>query len=337
MIPKGASIPYLVLATFVSAAGTWAVRRYAGRSGIVAIPGHRSLHSSPTPRGGGIAIAAAFLLVATAIWLTWGVPTGMALGLGAGGAAAAILGFIDDRHEIAQRFKLAIYMALSAWALVAAGAKPLAGVAFVPDPVMLLLSWIALVWLINLYNFIDGIDGMAASAAVGICALLCVALWGVDRNLVVVVALLGAASLGFLVFNWPPASIFMGDAGSLFLGFAFAALLAWTVTRGAVSIWTWLCILGYHASDTTTTTALRMLRTRRFWEGHRSHAYQNLARILASHRIVVSGVILYQVLWLLPLTIWSVRRPETAPLAAALAVAPAVLWTLRFGPRLSAT
>jgi Fuc2NAc and GlcNAc transferase len=329
----------VVFTTALGAAGTWAYRQYALRRGIVANPNARTLHAQPTPRGGGVAIAGAFLAAAAIFWLLEPGGRPMAAALGAGGLIAAVAGFVDDRHDIPQRYKLATHTLLVVWAMACAGGRPLVPLPFVPILVSQAVSLLALVWLINLYNFVDGIDGMAASGAVAICVLLGIALWlrRADSSLVVVTALPGAAALGFLVFNWPPARIFMGDAGSLFLGYAFAALAARTVTHGEISAWTWLCIFGYFASDTTTTTTIRMLRTRRFYEGHRSHAYQNLARILGSHFLVLRGVLLYQVLWLLPLTIWSVLQPGLAPLAALLAVGPAVGWTLKYGPRLSSS
>jgi glycosyltransferase WbpL len=156
-----------------------------------------------------------------------------------------------------------------------------------------------------------------------------------DRALVLVAALLVAPVLGFLRSNLPPASIFMGDAGSMFLGCCFSALLLITVSSGAVSIWTWFAALGYYAGDTFVTNALRFFLVKGFWRGHRSHAYQNLARILGSHAKVTYGVAAYQLLWAVPLCVWSAVRPDLGVVAAALSVVPAMLWTLRFGPLLS--
>jgi Fuc2NAc and GlcNAc transferase len=197
------------------------------------------------------------------------------------------------------------------------------------------VMWFVPLWLINLYNFIDGIDGMAIIGAVFICAaaILILLLTGGDRALVVIFALLGASSLGFVLPNFPPARMFMGDAGSTFLGYSFAALLLMSVGMGDLSAWTWVAIFGYFAADTTTTGVCRVLLVGQdFWRGHRSHAYQNLARITESHAKVTLGVAAYQVLWALPMAIWSAMRPSWAPLPALLSVAPAVLWTLRYGP-----
>jgi Fuc2NAc and GlcNAc transferase len=158
-----------------------------------------------------------------------------------------------------------------------------------------------------------------------------------DDAVVITLGCIVACSAAFLAFNWPPASLFMGDAGSLFLGFCFGALLAATVTAGTIQLWTWLVMFGFFAGDTTTTTVVRMFVTDKWYGEHRSHAYQNLARLSGSHLRVVQGVWLYHLMWLLPLVILAARWPATAPVAAVLALGPVVLWTLRYGPRLSSS
>ena len=146
-----------------------------------------------------------------------------------------------------------------------------------------------------------------------------------------------ACNIGFLAFNWPPATIFMGDAGSLFLGFSFGALMAATVTGGQMELWIWLAMFGYFAGDTTTTTLLRILIVDNWYGEHRSHAYQNMARLCGSHRKVLWGVSFYHVIWLLPLALVATQFSQLAPFAAVLAIAPAALWTVRYGPMLSSS
>jgi glycosyltransferase WbpL len=337
-----ARVPWLAIGMVVAAfavtvGGTWRFRAMAIRLGNLAHPNYRSLHDRPIPSGGGAVFALAFLAIMGGYWLV--VPHELRTGLSllGGGAVAAFAGFIDDRVELAQPVKLLVYALLAAWILGCNEGKPLVDLPLTPWVVDVLLSWISLVWVMNLFNFMDGIDGMAASGAVFISMAMALALEAarVDTTLILVACLLSAVCLGFLVFNWPPASIFMGDAGSLFLGYTFAALIGNTVADGQLSPWTWMIIFGYFAGDTTTTTVLRMVSVRRFWQGHRSHAYQNLARITGSHFLVVRGVVLYHVGWLFPLTIWSALQPALAPLGAFLALSPVVAWTWRFGPRRS--
>ena len=319
--------------------GTWAFRSFAIHRGIVANQNFRSLHQRPIPRGGGIVFSLVFISAVIGLWLATAIDSDLMRAIVLGGAAATLSGFVDDIVQIGPKTKFAIQGVLSAWVLFCFGSEPLFDLPLTPTLIDLAISWLVLVWLMNLYNFMDGIDGMAASGAVFICATSIVALLlaSADETLMLVFGLLAICSLGFLLFNWPPATIFMGDSGSLFLGYCFSVLIARTVTDGQISLWTWLIIFGYFAGDTTTTTLLRISSTRRWYGAHRSHAYQNLARIWGSHLKVICGVSLYHALWLLPLAIWSALEPSTAPLAAALALAPVIFWTLRYGPRLSSS
>jgi Fuc2NAc and GlcNAc transferase len=319
--------------------GTRAFRTFAIRKGIVARPSFRGLHQQSMPRAGGVVFSLVFLAAAAGIWATTDVDPRLMQALVVGGLVATLFGFMDDVVNIRPAIKFLVQALLAAWLLVCFRGVVLADVPWVPPTVELALSWIALVWLMNLYNFIDGVDGMAASGAVFISAavIIVLLLTGAGDPLVFLVGMLAVCSAGFLLFNWPPASIFMGDSGSLFLGYCFATLIVGTIASGQIANWTWLVIFGYFAGDTTTTTVLRIFLTTKWYGEHRSHAYQNLARILQNHRIVVSGVALYNLLWLLPLTVWSVLVPAMAPVAALLALAPAVAWTVRYGPRLSSS
>jgi Fuc2NAc and GlcNAc transferase len=129
--------------------------------------------------------------------------------------------------------------------------------------------------------------------------------------------------------------MFMGDAGSIFLGYVFAGLILVTLATGDVTLWAWIAILSYYLADTTTTFLCRLFLVPRWWRSHRSHAYQNLARVTGSHARVTYGVLLFDVCWALPLAIAATLHPRWAPLAAGLALLPAVGWALRYGPLLS--
>lgn len=331
----------LVLAFFLTVVGTLLYKRIAVRRGILANPNFRSLHEHPIPRGGGIVFSLVCVAAGAALLLAVPdlMPPQMAYALLLGGAAASLFGFADDIYDLPAETKLLAQGMLGAWTLFCFGGQPLVDVPWMPALVDLGLSWLALVWLLNLYNFMDGVDGMAASGAafISLAAVAILFVAGAASGLVVLLGLLAVCSLGFLVFNWPRASIFMGDSGSLFLGYSFGVLITGTGGAGQISRWTWLIIFGYFAIDTTTTTLLRIFVTKKWYGAHRSHAYQNLARIRGSHLRVVTEVTLYHVLWLLPLALWSTLVPSWAPLAAALAVVPVVLWTLRYGPMLSSS
>jgi glycosyltransferase WbpL len=334
-----ASFAILGGACLATVGGTRAYRSFAVRRGILANPNFRSLHERPIPRGGGIVFSLSTIAAFVALGLTAGIDPRLLRALVVGGTAATVFGFVDDAMHIGAKTKLLFQGALAAWTLLCFGGTPLVDLPFTPRVLDLAVSWIALVWMINFYNFIDGIDGMAATGAILISAtaILVLVLSGGDPRLLPVFGAIAVCSAGFLVFNWPPASIFMGDSGSVFLGFCFGALMAGTLSTGGLSLSTWLVLFGYFAGDTTTTTLLRMFVAERWYGEHRSHAYQNLARIWASHFRVVRGVILYHVLWLTPLAVVSALAPPLAPFCAAMALVPVVAWTLRYGPLLSSS
>jgi Fuc2NAc and GlcNAc transferase len=162
---------------------------------------------------------------------------------------------------------------------------------------------LALTWLLNLYNFMDGIDGLAAVEAIFVAGGAILLLWINDTGIVIInwLAIIIAGVAGFLVWNWPPARIFMGDVGSGFLGFFLGVVAIITAQSGDLSIWSWIILLGVFIVDATVTLLRRILRKERWYEAHRSHAYQRLARYYNSHKIVTIGVLVINLLWLLPL------------------------------------
>jgi len=334
------SILWLVgLCFIVSIVGTYFYRAISIRKGIIANPNYRTLHVHPIPRGGGLVFSQIFVLIVIILWLMDIVSYEIMMALGVGGGLASLLGFIDDVANIRAFIKLIFQGCLAAWILVWFDGGPVTSVSWLPVWVAWLISWLLLIWLINLYNFMDGVDGMASSGAIYICVVLASILYISDGPfyLITLFLLLAASCLGFLLFNWPPASIFMGDSGSVFLGYCFGVFIFATTMNSDVSFWTWLVVLGYFAGDTTTTTTLRVLTVKKWYGAHRSNAYQNLARMWGSHMKVTGGVLIYHVIWLLPLAVWSNLQSEFAPIAAALALLPSIIWAFRFGPLLSST
>lgn len=327
----------LAVAFILSFLGTYSYRSFAISKGILAKPNFRTLHEKPVPKGGGIAFSTVFVAGVLILWLLGIASRELMLSLCLGGGVATLFGFIDDLMEFKVIPQLAMQIFLAGWVLFCFDGGPLTYLDWMPAWLAWLSTCFLLVWMINLYNFMDGIDGMAASGAVFIAGVSSiVALIGGNSNMALVFALLSICCFGFLLFNWPPASIFMGDSGSIFLGYCFGALIIKTVMYSEMSFWTWLVILAYFLGDTTTTLLMRIVIVKKYVP-HRSHAYQNLARIWGSHLKVTSLAIAYHCVWLLPLAIWSTLQRETAPIAAVLALAPAILWTLRYGPALSSS
>ena len=328
-------------AAFLSVVGTRLYARYAVRQGITAQITSRSLHKEVVPRGGGVVFASVFSLCIMAAWLLGMFTIQTALLLGVGGVATAWFGFLDDALDIGAAKKFVVQSLLAGWGFAMLARSHWLASHIAADPtggVMLAaLVVVAFVWFINLYNFIDGIDGMAASGAVyvSVAAIVILMITRGEAAIILAFAVLAASALGFLSYNLPPARIFMGDSGSIFLGYTIVALAIATVASSQMSIWTWMAILSYFIGDTTVTNAYRLIFVDKWYRAHRSHAYQNLARIYGSHSLVTYGVNLYNWLWAFPMAVWGALVPKHAPLAAMFAVGPVVLWTLRFGPRLS--
>lgn len=290
------------------------LRVYALNAGLLDVPNARSSHDAPTPRGGGVAVVVVSL-VGLPLLTLGGWLSAPALGaLWIGGAAVAAVGWLDDRGDVPPRWRLLVHLLAAAWVVTCAGgapALPLPGVAWEWGSLGAVVLVLFIGWVLNLYNFMDGIDGIAGVEAVTVAGAAAGLLWWSGaEGWSLVVALLAAASVGFLVWNWPPAKIFMGDAGSGFLGFTLAALAVLTWADSALTMWAWLVLLGAFIVDASVTLARRVMRRERFYEAHRSHAYQNAARRYGGHLPVTMGVGLINVMWLTPLALGATIWPE---------------------------
>jgi Fuc2NAc and GlcNAc transferase len=326
----------IVLTAFAAAfAGSGAVRRYALKNRIMDIPNDRSSHSRPTPRGGGLAIVIAFLAAATILRLVNQLPATMYLALSAGAAVAGI-GFLDDRYQVSalSRFTVHIAAALLVLAVLGAGDPAAAASSQVTRYLFGAFAMIfALTWATNLFNFMDGIDGLAATEAIFIStgAALLNSIARGDPGVTTMLLCLCASVSGFLAWNWPPARLFMGDVGSGFLGFTLAALAFGTSAAGRVPMAAWLILGGLFVIDASITLVLRMMRGERWTEPHRTHAYQQLTRRWASHRKVTLASIAINVGWLLPWAIVVTMNRSATIIYLVIALLPLVVLALMAG------
>ncbi len=313
---------------------TWGLRRYALTRSLMDIPNHRSSHSVPTPRGGGVAIVLSFLAAApflsffadlswSFIWTLWGA-----------GGLIALVGFLDDHGHIAARWRLVAHFSAAIWAMFWMRGLPpvqLLGVDFDLSWFGHLLAVFYLVWMLNLYNFMDGIDGIASVQAVTACLGACLIYWLVgDTSLIWSPLLLAMAVLGFLYWNFPPARIFMGDAGSGFLGLVLGILsiqAAWVSSR---FLWVWVIFLGVFIVDATFTLMRRLLRGDKVYEAHRSHAYQFASRQFGRHLPVTLAVMAINIFWLLPIAICVGLFDLDGFIGTVLAYVPLVFLAARF-------
>ncbi|MBV4523865.1 glycosyltransferase family 4 protein [Pseudomonas sp. SWRI74] len=324
-------IPVIVAVSFSL---TWALRRYALSRSLMDIPNARSSHSVPTPRGGGVAIVLAFTLALFMLLFAGLMASPVFAAIAGAGAVIAIIGFMDDHGHIAARWRLLGHFAASIWLLFWMGGLPaveLFGQALDLGWLGNVLAAFYLVWLLNLYNFMDGIDGIASVEAICVCLGACLLYWVAgDPDLIWAPLLLAAAVAGFLFWNFPPAKIFMGDAGSGYLGIVLGALSIQAAWASADMLWGWLILLGVFIVDATFTLFRRLLRGDKIYEAHRSHAYQYASRRFGSHLKVTSVVALINLLWLLPIALGVVRFGLDSSLGLILAYAPLVALAIRF-------
>lgn len=274
---------------------------------IIDLPNDRTLHRGAVPRGGGLVIVGVLLLALILMALLssryafFGGLLGVVL-------AWAGLSWQDDRVDLSPKVRISVHLLFSVLTVCAFG--------WVGNVNGISLAWIGapitvvgVLWMANLYNFMDGIDGLAASQA--IIASITLAFWFYivgDSNLAVVCAVLASSCYGFLLWNWQPAKIFMGDVGSITLGAFFATLIIIGVTRYQIPVLSLVLIFALFVGDASTTILRRALNREKIWLPHRSHYYQRLAKIGISHAIIVFGAIVIMLLCSLIATLSMVYR-----------------------------
>lgn len=324
----------LLIGALLSWGGTGQVRRYALARSVMDIPNARSSHTVPTPRGGGVAIVVTFLAGLVVLYAMGQLDTAFFAACAGAGALIAAVGFLDDHGHIPARWRLLGHFGAAVWALAWLGGMP---------PVDLLgwtvsLGWIGhvlgvfyLVWLLNLYNFMDGIDGIASVEAMTVCVGAGV-LYGVSSHpsFAVVPWLLAAVVAGFLVWNFPPAKIFMGDAGSGFLGVVLGILSLQAAWQAPQLLWAWVILLGVFIVDATFTLLRRLIRGDKVYEAHRSHGYQYASRALGNHRVVTLSITAINVVWLFPISLCVVLNWIPGVWAVTLAYGPLLLLAIKY-------
>lgn len=269
-----------LLAPVLAFVVAWAVTRACCRPGswlyFLDQPNERSLHVTPTPRTGGVGVMAGLLVGGALVWVAGlgSLPLGAAL---AGAGGLALVGLADDRIGLSARLRLFAQVLVAGLYLAVLG--PGGGALEV------LLLGLGLVWMGNLYNFMDGSDGLAGGMALfGFSAFALAAALAGQEGLALLCSGVAAAAAGFLVFNFHPARIFMGDAGSVPLGFLAGALGLAGRESGAWPLWFPLLVFAPFILDATVTLLRRALRGERVWEAHRTHYYQRLVQMGLGHR-----------------------------------------------------
>tara|TARA_Y100000815_G_C13339430_1_gene499249 strand:+ start:442 stop:1374 length:933 start_codon:yes stop_codon:yes gene_type:complete len=273
------------------------------RTHLIDNPSARSSHRIPTPRGGGLAIVLAFSL-SVLLWFFWsGTFAHILLYILVFSWVIAALGFIDDLYSLSAKLRLLIQLVLALFLTICIISPFKNGSNIYLDCLVIGVVIFLIIWFVNLYNFMDGIDGLAATECIFV-ALAAVSILFINSShslMLVPMIILATSSLGFVLWNFPPAKIFMGDIGSGFIGFVFAAFIVYSVAHKEVSIFAWLIWLSVFLCDATYTLCYRITHKCSPFQPHCTHAYQILAKKWGSHKKVLFSILYYNVFWLYPL------------------------------------
>lgn len=279
--------------------------RYSVKHQLLDIANHRSSHVIATPRIGGVSfvILISLLLVVDALVIHPNQQITILLGILLPCAIVAITALVDDIKSLSQKQRFLLYLGAST---VAVYMFPIESSSTGVVIAISLLFIISFTWLINLFNFMDGIDGIATSEAIFV--LLALAYFTYSHNDLSAtqqILFYIAPILGFLLLNWQPAKIFMGDSGSTFLGCLVGCLLLKAVSDGIINIYSTVILLGCFLTDATWTLTYRLVSGQQWYNAHRSHSYQILARRLKSHQSVTMIYTAINLIWLFPLALYS--------------------------------
>lgn len=324
----------LPLTAVLAWGGAAIARRYALRRRMLDAPGERRSHHGQVPRGGGLGILAGLVLLIVLLAWREALTFDEAVAVGGGLLLVGLTGWVDDHRPVPVAARMVIHLLAACWLLWWLGglATIQVGVPVHLGVAGYVVAVLGVVWLTNLYNFMDGIDAFAAGE--GLFAGTGMGIWLLlagEPGLSLLALGIAAACAGFLPWNLPPARLFMGDVGSTSLGFVFAALVLRGEQTGAMASPIAMIVLGLFVFDATFTLVARMVQKARWYTPHREHAYQYMARAGLSHGRVVLRLMAVNLLVILPLVILLYWRPGmTGPVSVGSVIAAVGLW---FGAR----
>jgi len=298
---------------------------YAHRKQLLDVANHRSSHTLATPRIGGLGFVALILLLLPVYGLAYLQPhiIDLLCFILLPSLIVAAIGLLDDIRGLSRRLRFLMYFAS---ALLALGNLKM--LADLPLPLAIITGIVgafAISWFINLFNFMDGIDGIAGSEAVFLLATLA---WFYASALATPLAsgiLLSAAPVaGFLIANWQPARIFMGDIGSTFLGCFIGSLMLYAISHSYLNVFSALILTAGFWIDASWTLGYRILSGQRWYQAHRSHSYQILSRKFGSHQTVTLGLTGINIAWLFPFALLANQLPGYALLITTISLLPLI-------------
>ncbi|MBT3765874.1 MAG: glycosyltransferase family 4 protein [Rhodospirillaceae bacterium] len=291
----------------LSLGGTRLALGYLKQRAILDHPNERSSHTIPTPRGGGLAVSAVLIAAWAVLALTGfgNLPQILILCVVASGLA--VLSWRDDLRPLPASLRLVGQVVAVSVALISAPNEAAYFGGFLPPILDTIAAGVLWIWFLNLFNFMDGIDGITATETIAVCVGVMLITAGATSGLFPYALVTTAAALGFLWWNWPPARIFLGDVGSIPLGF----LLGWILLSlaqegyGAAA----LILPAYYFADATLTLGRRAIRGERVWQAHKQHAYQRAVQRGWSHQSVVLAIMLTN-LALVGLAVFATTNPS---------------------------
>ncbi|MCG3713208.1 glycosyltransferase family 4 protein [Aliarcobacter butzleri] len=269
---------YIVL-VLISFFLTYFIKNYMIKKSFVASVNERSSHTVPTPHGGGIAIAITWFIGLFYLYFIGQIENNLFYAL-LFGAVISIVSFFDDIYELSPKLRLIIQAIVAIGGLYFLGGFETLtfGIFDIQNPIFTnIFAFFMIIWFINLYNFLDGINGYAGSEAIFL-SLAGFILFGGNHFLVLAVAV-----LGFLYWNWNKAKIFMGDVGSTLLGYNVAIFTIYYANQEPTNFWIWIILFGVYWFDATLTLIRRKLNKERLSQAHKKHAYQRLTQAGWSH------------------------------------------------------
>ncbi|MBH32597.1 MAG: hypothetical protein CMD90_02985 [Gammaproteobacteria bacterium] len=325
---------------------TLCIEKFSEKYNFLDKPNDRSSHSSPTPTLGGLAIVISFIL-----YLLVDFSTSISnfndhsilssdqniFFLFLLVIPISLIGLIDDINKVKVLVRLAIQFIVAT--LVVYYFQILGDTSDVhmisqQNILIFLISIILMVWLMNLYNFMDGTDGYAASECIFVTlgATLILFLNNVSSSLYSIILALSAATLGFLLRNLPnQAKIFMGDTGSVSIGFLLGFFIIWTASESLISIYTWLILLSIFISDSSYTLFVRIVTKKNITIPHTSHAFQKLAYREKTHAVPLRLMLITNLLWVLPMAILSNLLLNYNVIITLLTYVPIIFYMLYIG------
>jgi len=321
---------FVIVTALITFALTAVIRRFSLRRGHLDIPNERSSHSSPTPHGGGIAVVVATLVAGLLLLGADKLSAREFTAIFVPGLAIAVVGRLDDLGRLTSaKWRLAIHFMIAAFAVGYLGGLPALTIIDTSVDFSIIGNCVAviyLVWLLNLFNFMDGIDLITSVETATVCLVSAWILQAKSNSgLWILVASIGAALIGFGIFNIPPAKIFLGDVGSAFIGVTIGVVTILVADGSPRVAWSIVILLAIYISDSTVTLLRRLVSREHVYKAHRTHAYQHLAKKFDSHLKVSVGVGAINLIWLAPIA-WLVADSRVVPIVGlAIAYAPLIL------------